>query len=116
MKHCCDNFALYCSFDKRAAPNIRIIKCDEVIKSRPLMLLGKLIKVAKETLQMQTPSPYRFFITMGYTGAFTPTMPALNICFCPFCGVNLFDYYTNNQADELVHEFQATDGKCYPKQ
>lgn len=115
MKHCCDRFELLCSRDKRVL-NIRIVKCDKERLSRPLTLGGEVIIPEKETLLMTTPSPYRFFLTMGYTGAFTPTMPALNICFCPFCGVNLFDYYTNNQADELVHEFQAADGKWHAKQ
>ena len=115
MEYCCDNFELLCSRDNRVL-NIRIVKCDIVRLNRPSMLFGKLIKVVKETLQMKTSSPYRFFITLGYDGNFSLTNLSLHICFCPFCGVSLFEYYTADKSDELVHEFQAQDGKFYPNQ
>jgi hypothetical protein len=105
MEYCCDSFASLCSRDKRSAPNIRIIKYDAKFLQRPLTLFGKVIKVAKETLQMKTSSPYRFYFTIGYATNFNDVVSCSNICFCPFCGVSLFEYYTADKSDELAHEF-----------
>ncbi|MBL7785325.1 MAG: hypothetical protein JNM36_05425 [Chitinophagales bacterium] len=54
---------------------------------------------------MKTSSPYRFYFTIGYATNFNDVVSCSNICFCPFCGVSLFEYYTADKSDELAHEF-----------
>ncbi len=110
MKFCCSNFELFCMADKRTMFNIRIVKYHEKIDNCKLFFKPETI-----TPQMKTTSPYNFFVTGGYIGSFdTSAMPTLNISFCPFCGVNLFDYYSEEEWNDYVHEIQAENLKFYP--
>ena len=45
----------------------------------------------------------RFVMTMGYE-KFRLDLPLVYIIFCPYCGVNLFDFYTN---DKYVNELEG---------
>jgi hypothetical protein len=80
-KYCCSKFIDKVDLVREEGLNIRIIKF------KPEELLDK----AKR---------YRFFITPGYKSE-DRNVPTLNISNCPFCGVNLFDFY---QSDDFINE------------
>lgn len=85
MKFCCDRFEVHHQFPRTHGLNIRIIK------------YSKSELLDKENL-------YRFYITIGYNEN-QENVPNLNIAFCPFCGINLFKYYKN---DECVNEVSGS--------
>ncbi len=89
--YCCDRFRLRATVNSESGLNIRIVQMN------PKYLMDKT-------------KPYRFFITPGYDGTaeFTPT---LNIAHCPFCGVNLFDYYVD---ESFVNESEPS--RLFPDQ
>ena len=79
--YCCDKFRNQCLQNRETGLNIRILKFNEV-----------------ELLDNE--SPYRFFITPGYSLT-DKLVPTYNISFCPFCGQNLFMFYKD---DRYVNE------------
>lgn len=80
-KFCCEKFRNRVEFRKEEGLNIRIIKFTE----------SELLDKEKR---------YRFFITPGYTDSDRNVM-TLNIAYCPFCGQNLFQFYSS---DEYINE------------
>ncbi|WP_198009285.1 hypothetical protein [Prevotella sp. oral taxon 317] len=53
-----------------------------------------------------------FVMTMEYD-TFTFDAPTVFISFCPFCGVNLYDYY---KSDEYVNEIEGETFKFFKDQ
>lgn len=103
-KFCCENFETYYSLPKQASPNIRVVKfiSDWLINSTLKTLSGKIIPKRLPNI------PFRFFITLGYTGDFDLDMVMLNISFCPFCGINLFKKYAK---DDYANEIEGVTFK-----
>lgn len=79
--YCCEKFKNQLLVNRERGLNIRILKFTE-----------------DELLDNS--SPYRFFITPGYT-LMERLVPTFNIAFCPFCGQNLFEFYKD---DSYVNE------------
>lgn len=73
---CCDKFKNRLELPREEGLNIRIIKFEP-----------------KELLDRE--KPYRFFITPGYNLR-DRNVPTFNIAYCPFCGQNLFKFYTQD--------------------
>jgi hypothetical protein len=83
--YCCEGFKGHAELPKQAGPNIRIVK-------------GRSDTIVSGGM------PYRFFITFGYEGDFQLEMPMMNIAFCPYCGTNLYVFYTS---DEYASEIEG---------
>jgi hypothetical protein len=81
MKFCCDRFESGYNMPNHYGLNIRIVKYtkEELIDKQNL---------------------YRYYITPGYK-EIDVKVPCFNIAFCPFCGTNLFSFYT---LDEFINE------------
>jgi hypothetical protein len=94
---------------KTSSPNIRVIKLFPLTKEQENELLAKMKRMRFPIFSkpLRDESLYRFFITIGYVSKFGfDKVPAMNIDFCPYCGVNLFKFY---KKDEYVHEFEGVD-------
>ena len=81
MDYCCERFESAHSAPNHYGLNIRIVKYtkDELLDKEHL---------------------YRYYITAGYKEE-DIRVPNFNIAFCPFCGMNLFDFYAS---DKYVNE------------
>lgn len=77
MKFCCDRFESRWESPSEKGMNIRVLK------------------FAPNELMMATKSEYRFFITPGYLDINT-WIPLMNIAYCPFCGIHLFEFYNDD--------------------
>jgi hypothetical protein len=80
-KYCCDKFKNRAELQREEGLNIRIIKFNK----------NELLDKVK---------PFRFFITLGYKTT-DRNVPTLNIAHCPFCGQDLFNFYS---LDEYINE------------
>ncbi len=87
MKYCCRSFESDCKVDRRARPNIRVIKVD-----------------TKQIPEIDPRYPYRFYFTVGYSENET-NVPARFLNFCPYCGKDLFEFY---QSDEYINELNQS--------
>jgi transcription initiation factor IIE alpha subunit len=84
MKYCCGKFKIDVGLPNTTKPNIRIVK-------------------VLPRADYQVNSPYYFFITMGYE-KFNLDLPMSSIRYCPYCGVNLFEFY---KSDEYANEMEG---------
>jgi hypothetical protein len=82
-KYCCRHFESDCNVDRRARPNIRIVKID-------------ITKVP----EINHKYPYRFYFTVGYTEE-EKNVPSRLLYYCPYCGKDLLKFY---RSDEYVNE------------
>jgi hypothetical protein len=83
MKYCCEKFENDVMLPSTTAPNIRIIKVlqFEYWDKKKLYL--------------------RFIVTLGYE-KYTINLPKLNLSYCPYCGINLKNFYTSEEyANEI---------------
>lgn len=91
MKYCCIKFEEASRRDKQSSPNIRIVKFLSEPKST--FKLSKDIEIHIED-EPKRSGVFAFFIMIGYA-KFDFNVPMFNVDFCPFCGVNLYDFYSN---------------------
>jgi hypothetical protein len=91
LKYCCVKFESYHKLHNQTRPNIRIVKytSDFLINS---VEVGNKLR-----------SPYRFYITFGYE-KFEIDMLSIFIEYCPFCGVDLFKFYTKEEFANEIEE------------
>jgi hypothetical protein len=102
LNYCCDKFEEGLRRDKRNSPNIRIVKfVSERLVSPSIRI--ELPNNATFYYEKSTMGPYRFYITTGYTN-FNFDVPSFFIEFCPFCGTNLYQFYTR---DEYASEIEG---------
>ncbi len=87
MKYCCRNFEGDCKVDRRARPNIRIVKID-----------------INQVPEIDPKYPYRFYFTIGYHDN-EKNVPSRFLTYCPYCGKNLFKFY---RSDEYVNELNQS--------
>jgi len=83
MKYCCRHFECDCKVDRRARPNIRVVKID-----------------INQVPQIDPKYRYRFYFTIGYDEN-DRNVPSRFLTYCPYCGKNLFKYY---RSDEYINE------------
>ncbi len=88
MKFCCNNF-------KNNYESGKIYSAGVLVKEVYPNI--KIIKVTSNEFN-QGKNLYRFLTVCGFT---KDKPPVLNMRFCPFCGTNLYEYYTS---DEYVNE------------
>lgn len=79
MNFCCHDFQNDWTLDRRARPNIRIVKID--INTVP---------------EINAKYPYRFYLTIGYD-EHEKNVPSRSIKYCPYCGKDLYKYYRMDQ-------------------
>ena len=88
MKYCCRHFESDCNVDRRARPNIRIVKVDTM-----------------EVGGIDPNFPYRFYFTIGYEEN-EKNVPSRFINFCPYCGSDLYKFYGSDvYINEHNHNF-----------
>lgn len=92
-KYCCSGFRIDVELDKRACPNVRIIKLD-----------------SKEVKGINPDYPYRFYLTTGYNPG-DYQVPSRMLNFCPYCGTNLYRFY---RSDKYINENDHTFLKVLP--
>jgi hypothetical protein len=107
MKYCCVKFEEATMRDRQSSPNIRIVK---FLDDR-----GPIFKMMDGT-NIRMPDyrsgPFSFFITVGYPKFdLKKPVPSFNIDFCPFCGVNLYKFYSNIN-DVVANE---TEGETFTR-
>lgn len=90
MKYCCSKFEGDCFIGNSSAPKMRIVKF-------ATRFIVPQIKLKNKTNNL------RFFITLGYE-KFTLDSVLINICYCPYCGTNLYEFYDN---DEYANEIEG---------
>jgi len=83
MIYCCRHFESDCSVDRRARPNIRVVKID-----------------INQVPGINPRYPYRFYFTVGYCEG-EKNVPSRLITYCPYCGKDLFEYY---KSDDYINE------------
>jgi hypothetical protein len=104
MNFCCIAFEEACRRDKRSCPNIRIVRfvSDFLTTPKSEFNLGRGVVFKLKSIPRQ--GEFRFYVTAGYE-KFHLDLPAFNIEYCPFCGVNLDEYY---QSKEYANEVEGT--------
>ena len=93
MIFCCEKFETHWKFHNRSYPNLRIVRLASEWFSKTMPVKAKYRK-----------SPYRFYITWGYTNYFSFDLITLSIDYCPFCGTDLYKFYRN---DEYANEIEG---------
>ena len=78
LDFCCSRFETDWNLNRNIGLNIRIVK----------FIPSDMGNIPNEEF-------YRFFVTCGYNENENPKAH-LNIAYCPYCGVNLFDKYNND--------------------
>lgn len=85
---CCERFHQDVSVNRKARPNIRIVKIDRKIVP-----------------QINPIYPYLFIITIGYDET-DKNIPLRMIDYCPYCGESLKDFYrSDDYINETNHSF-----------
>lgn len=101
MKFCCSDLEGAYRIGNQFGINMRIVK----FKSRQFTS-GDNVYFSRNIQASKTKNKrddVRFFMTMGYE-RFSLNMAMVNIAFCPFCGINLYDYYVD---DEYFNEIEG---------
>lgn len=102
MKFCCSDFEGAYRVGNQFGINTRIVKFNsKQLRSGDKIYFTRNIQVGKTKNKRDD---IRFFMTMGYD-KFSLNMALANIAFCPFCGINLYDFYVENEyANEIEGE------------
>lgn len=101
MIFCCSKFESRYSLNKHEYLNIRIVKFinDSLVVPTALLPAFRPSSSFPGALKGE----FRFFVTMGYE-KFSLSMHTLNISFCPFCGVSLYEFY---KTDIIPNEIEG---------
>ncbi len=110
MKFCCFRFEMYYTLENRCCYNIRKVKLTSPRLTEHGMMKYYNIPSLRGTKHKR--ADICFVMTMGYD-TFTFDAPTVFISFCPFCGVNLYDYY---KSDEYVNEIEGETFKFFKDQ
>lgn len=99
MSFCCSNFEGAFLVRNQFGINIRIVKFNsKELTNNNFIFFFRNTEVNKTRNKR---NDIRFFMTMGYE-KFNLHLPMVNIIFCPFCGINLYDFYLDEKyANEI---------------
>lgn len=101
LKFCCWSFEGLYYVGNQFGINIRVVKLtspEHVERASDIFYLHKELRKTKHRR-----GDIRFYMTMGYE-KFSFHLPMCAISFCPFCGVNLYDFYNK---DEYAQEIEG---------